>query len=62
MSNARKTTNRIMELMDEGMLDSRQIADMCLGWLSEADVTEMAKQNDIAFVFGNMYEDDDDFE
>lgn len=47
MSNARKTTSAIMELMDNEMLDPRVIADMCLNWLSEADVHEMAQRNDL---------------
>lgn len=46
-SNVREFTCRIMELMDMGVLDPRIVADMCLSWLSEADVREMARRNDI---------------
>lgn len=57
-SNVRQTTCRIMDLMDEGVLDPRAVADMCLNWLSEADVHEMARRNDLPL--NEDYEDDND--
>ena len=44
--NARKSTNKIMELIDEGMLDKDEVLLTALNYLSEADVTEMAYKND----------------
>lgn len=43
-SNVRPTTCRLMEMMDEGVLSPRAVADACLGYLSEDDVADMAKQ------------------
>ena len=44
-SNARKATCKVMEMMDEGALDPRAVADMCLMAMSEDDVAEMAHNN-----------------
>ena len=53
MRSARPTTSKIMDLMDEGIYDPRYIADLCLNWLSEAEVDDMARRN-------NIIEDEDD--
>ena len=54
-SNVRPTTCRLMELMDEGVLSPRVVADACLGYLSEGDVADMTKQY-------QLIEDEDDEE
>jgi hypothetical protein len=36
-----------MDMMDEGMIDARTVADMALMWLSESSVAEMMRANDI---------------
>jgi hypothetical protein len=36
-----------MDMMDEGMIDARAVADMALMWLSESSVAEMMRANDI---------------
>jgi hypothetical protein len=43
----RPATNRLIDMMDEGMIDPRAVADMCLSWLSESSVHEMMLANDI---------------
>jgi hypothetical protein len=43
----RPATNRLIDMMDEGLIDARAVADMALSWLSEHDVAEMMKANDI---------------
>ncbi len=43
----RPATNRLIDMMDEGLIDARAVADMCLSWLSEHDVAEMMKANDL---------------
>jgi len=43
----RKWTKLIMDAMDEGGLDPRTVADMCLGYMSEFDVADMASSNDL---------------
>ena len=47
MKDSRRVTNRLIELMDEGMLSGEQLALMCLGYMSEDDVADMAQQNDL---------------
>jgi len=46
-ANARPATSRLMDMMDEGMIDARTVADMALMWLSETSVAEMMRANDI---------------
>ena len=43
----RPATTRMLEMMDEGMIDPRAVADMCLSWLSESSVHEMMLANDL---------------
>lgn len=59
----REKTLSIIELMDEGILDPRQVADAALAYMSEAEVDDMARQYEW---FGDEYDydaaDDDDFD
>ena len=43
----RPATTRLMDMMDEGMIDARAVADMALMWLSENSVAEMMLANDL---------------
>ena len=43
----RPATTKMIEMMDEGMIDPRAVADMCLSWLSESSVHEMMLANDL---------------
>lgn len=43
----REATCKMIDMMDEGLLDPRAVADMCLSWMSEASVHEMMLANDI---------------
>jgi hypothetical protein len=43
----RKTTNRILEMLDEGLLDRDYLIMACLKYLSEDDVADMARHNEI---------------
>jgi hypothetical protein len=36
-----------MDMMDEGMIDARTVADMALMWLAESSVAEMMLANDL---------------
>lgn len=38
----RKATNKLLEMVEEGALDSKQVMKACLGYMSEADVADMA--------------------
>ena len=43
----RPATTKMLEMMDEGLMDPRAVADMCLSWLSESSVHEMMLANDL---------------
>ena len=43
---SRETTNRLLEMVDEGVLDARTLALACLKYMSEDEVEDMAKANE----------------
>lgn len=43
----RQATNRLIEMMDEGRVVPQSIAEMCLAYMSEDDVADMMRANDI---------------
>jgi hypothetical protein len=45
----RDATNKILEMIDEGLLDARAVAQMCLKYMSEDAVADMADANEIFF-------------
>lgn len=47
MYETRKTTNKVLEMIDAGLLSPTSVVEMCLKWMSEDDVAEMAKANEI---------------
>lgn len=56
---SRQFTGRLMDAMDEGILDARAVADMALNWLSEADVEQMVFRNDLAESIGLGIEEEE---
>ncbi len=54
----REVTNQLHELMDDGTLDPRAVADAALKYLSEDDVKDMAHANELIV----NYDDDDEIE
>ena len=53
----REYTNKIIELMDEGCIDPKPLAEQLLCWLSERDVEEFYRVN-FADAFEPEEEDD----
>jgi hypothetical protein len=47
----RKATNKVLEMAEEGLISWAAIAMMALKWMSEEDVAEMCKANE---VFGDI--------
>jgi hypothetical protein len=43
----RPETSRLIDMLDNGEIDPRAVADMALSWLSESDVKGMMQANDI---------------
>ena len=50
----RTQTTRLLEMMDEGVISAQAIAEMALAYMSEDDVADMMRSNDI------LDEDEDD--
>ncbi len=50
MFNHRKTreyTCMVLDMIDEGSLDAKAVAEMCLAYMSEDEVKDMCRSNDI---------------
>lgn len=61
--NHRKTreyTCMLFDLMDEGALDPRAVAEMCLAYMSEDEVKDMCRSNDILPADEDKEEDEDE--
>jgi hypothetical protein len=56
----RPETNRLIDMLDEGMIDARAVADMALAFMSESEVKQMMQANDIPTT--DQSEDEDDEE
>lgn len=56
----RKYTNKLLEMVDEGLIDKDTLIVACLKWMSEDDVREMAKANELILEDEEDEEDLDD--
>jgi signal transduction histidine kinase len=56
----RKYTVMLLEAMDRGVMDARSVAEMCLGYMSEAEVEDMCRVNDLKTLMN--YDDEEDAE
>jgi hypothetical protein len=54
----RRQTNRLWEMMDNGEIDARAVAEMALAYMSEDDVADMMRSNDILDEAEDEDEDD----
>ena len=43
----RKYANMVLDMMDEGVIDPKAVAEMCLAYMSEAEVEDMCRDNDL---------------
>ena len=43
----RTQTTRLLEMMDDGVISAKAIAEMALAYMSEDDVADMMRANDI---------------
>ena len=53
----RDATNKILEMIEDGLLDKDQVIMACLKYMSEDDVADMAHANEFFYD-----EDEDDYE
>jgi hypothetical protein len=56
----RKETNRVLEMAEDGVISWEDIARIALNWMSEDDVAEMLRANDLIFDDEDYEEDEDD--
>lgn len=48
MSNpARKYTNKLFEMLEQGIIDPIKVTEMCLAYMSEDEVKDMCWSNDL---------------
>ena len=59
MSNVRQATEKVLEMVEEGILDRDTVIMSCLKYMSEDDVADMAHSNEF-FMTTNEEEDDND--
>jgi len=58
MTDVRQATNRVLEMVEEGVLDKDTVIMSCLKYMSEDDVADMAQMNE--FFYDDSEEDEDD--
>ena len=58
MADVRQATNRVLEMVEEGVLDKDTVIMSCLKYMSEDDVADMAYCNE--FFYDDEESDDDD--
>ena len=59
MVNVRQATEKVLEMVEEGILDKDMVIMSCLKYMSEDDVADMAHSNEF---FINQEEEDDNDE
>lgn len=57
MTDTRKSTNRLLEMVESGSIDPKDVVMMCVKFMSEDDVDEMCRINEV-FVEEEDEEDD----
>ena len=59
MTGVRQATDKILEMVEEGILDKDTVIMSCLKYMSEDDVADMAHSNEF-FMTTNEEEEDND--
>ena len=52
----RKYTTMVLDMIDEGIIDARAVAEMCLAYMSESEVEDMCRDADL------LPEEDEDYD
>ena len=47
MTDTRKSTNRLLEMIEDGSIDPKDVVMMCVKFMSEDDVDEMCRINEV---------------
>ena len=56
----REATNKLLERVEEGLLDPVEVVRMCVKWMSEDDVAAMCEANDVFWIFEQEDEEDEE--
>lgn len=56
----RDYTNRLLEMIEEGLLDSLKVVEMCLNYMSEDEVKDMCQSNDLSDYMFNSDDEEDE--
>ena len=59
MSGVRQATDKILEMVEEGILDRDTVIMSCLKYMSEDDVADMAQMNEF-FINEEEYDEEDE--
>ena len=51
--------DRLIELVEDGMVDPMMALEMCAAWMTDADVAEMLDANELSERFREDEEEDD---
>ena len=57
---SRKATVRLLDLVNDGEMDPMMALQMCLDWMSEAEVAQMMDSNDLLADEDDADEDEDE--
>lgn len=57
---ARKYTNKVLEMMDEGLVDPKWLAEALAMWCSEADMKEFYERLPDELYAGSLENDDEE--
>ena len=55
---ARQETNKLLEMIDEGLLDPKEVVTMCVKYMSEDDVADMMDCNELS----SRFQEDDEYD
>ena len=58
----REYTSKLIAMMDEGLISAEAVAEMALAYMSEDDVKDMVRSNDLMPWMENDEEDEDEEE
>ena len=58
----REYTNRLLEMIEEDLLDPIKVVEMCLNYMSEDEVKDMCQSNDLSdYMFDSEDDEDEDY-
>jgi hypothetical protein len=60
MTGVRQATDKILEMVEEGILDKDTVIMSCLKYMSEDDVADMAHSNEFFMTTNDEEEDNDE--